>query len=186
MLPFTLTPPTLADAPALLAFECDNRGFFERHINARPPAYYSLDGVSAAIDLALREAQADTGRQYLVKGEGGCILARVNLSRLRRAHFHSAELGYRVAEAFTGQGLARAAVAQVRLLAFGRHGLQRLEACASSMNEASATVLSRLGFRQYGRSRRSFELHGVWHDLLHFECRADEPESDDPAMRERE
>ncbi|PTT79559.1 N-acetyltransferase, partial [Pelomonas sp. HMWF004] len=32
--------------------------------------------------------------------------------------------------------------------------------------------LQRNGFQQFGRSTRSFELGGVWHDCLHFERHA--------------
>ena len=54
-----LHPPTLDCADELLRFETDNRAFFEARINSRPPAYYSIDGVRAAIVLAEREAAAD-------------------------------------------------------------------------------------------------------------------------------
>ena len=46
----TLTPLTGQDASALLAFEVANRAWFESWVNARAPAYYSLEGVQAAID----------------------------------------------------------------------------------------------------------------------------------------
>jgi hypothetical protein len=36
----------------------------------------------------------------------------------------------------------------------------------------SARILLRNGFVQFGQSRRSFELHGVRYDRLHFECHA--------------
>ncbi|MGG6546789.1 UNVERIFIED_CONTAM: aromatic amino acid lyase, partial [Prevotella sp. 15_C9] len=49
-----LVPPTPDCADELLRFETDNRAFFEARINARPPAYYSPDGVRAAIAQAER------------------------------------------------------------------------------------------------------------------------------------
>ena len=54
-----LAAPTMADAADLLEFELQNRAFFERSINARPAAYYALEGVRAAIAAAAADAQAD-------------------------------------------------------------------------------------------------------------------------------
>ena len=169
-----LRPVAAADLEELLDFELRNRAFFETHINARPPAYYSADGVRAAIDTARREADEDKGYQYLLRDAGDALVGRVNLSRVRRAHFHSAELGYRVAEAAQGRGVAREGVRQVVALAFGPLKLVRVEATARVGNEGSARVLLRNGFSAFGRSRRSFELAGTWHDLVHYERHADD------------
>ena len=168
-----LRPPAAADADELLDFELRNRAFFEAHINARPSAYYSADGVRAAIETARREAEDDKGYQFLLRDAAGTLVGRVNLSRVRRAHFHSAELGYRIAEAAQGQGFAREGVRQVLALAFAELRLRRVEATARDGNEGSARELLRNGFSAFGRSRRSFELGGSWHDLLHCERHAD-------------
>jgi ribosomal-protein-alanine N-acetyltransferase len=168
-----LRPPALSDLDELLDFELRNRAFFEAHINARPADYYSADGVRAAIATACREADEDKGYQYLLRDSAGVLVGRVNLSRVRRAHFHSAELGYRVAEAAQGRGVAREGVRQVLALAFGELKLLRIEATARDGNAGSARVLLRNGFSAFGRSRRSFQLAGRWHDLVHHERHAD-------------
>ncbi|CAM4134921.1 GNAT family N-acetyltransferase [Roseateles saccharophilus] len=168
-----LIPPRLDDADELLRFETDNRAFFEARVNARPAGYYSPEGVRAAIALAEREAAEDKGYQFLVRSGAGELVGRVNLVGLRRSHFHSADLGYRMAESACGKGYASEAVRLVLLKAFGELGLKRLEANARVGNEGSIRVLLRNGFEQFGHSRRSFELGGVWHDRLHFERHAD-------------
>lgn len=169
-----LRPPTPSDADDLLDFELRNRAFFEAHINARPAGYYSAEGVRAAIETARREAEDDRGYQFLLRDAGGTLVGRVNLSRVRRAHFHSADLGYRVAEPHQGRGVAREGVRQLLALAFGELKLVRIEATARAGNEGSARVLLRNGFSAFGRSRRSFELAGSWHDLVHYERHADD------------
>ncbi len=168
-----LAPPTIADSDDLLAFEVDNRKFFETNINARPNEYYSHEGVYQAIKAATGQAQEDIAYQYLVRSAAGQLVARVNLSRVKRAHFHCAELGYRVAEHAVGQGVAAEAVRQVISLAFNEHRLYRLEANSRPENIGSIKVLQRNGFEQFGRAKRSFHLHGKWHDLLYFELHAD-------------
>lgn len=167
-----LSPPTPDVADELLRFETDNRAFFEARINSRPPGYYSPEGVRAAIALAVKEAAEDKGYQFLVRTEAGELVGRINLIGVRRRHFHSADLGYRMAEQACGKGYASEAVRQVLLKAFGELGLKRLEANARVANEGSIRVLRRNGFEQFGHSKRSFELDGVWHDRLYFERHA--------------
>lgn len=165
----TLTPATVDHASQLLQFELANRAFFEASINARPANFYALAAVREALELAEAEAREDKGYQYLIQAGGPEILGRVNLSRIRRAHFHAAELGYRLAASACGRGFATEAVRQALECAFGELGLVRVEADSRPENEASVRVLERSGFVQYGRSKRSFELGEVWYDRLHFE-----------------
>ncbi|MDC8784198.1 GNAT family N-acetyltransferase [Roseateles koreensis] len=168
----SLSAPELADVDELLAFELDNRAFFESMINARPADYYSAEGVRAGIAAAQDDAQTDRSYQFLLRDESGVLVGRVNLSQVRRQHFHAAMLGYRIGQAHQGRGFAKAAVAQVLAHAFQTLGLARVEATARSDNPGSLGVLRSNGFDQFGHSRRSFELNGVWHDLLHFERHA--------------
>jgi [ribosomal protein S5]-alanine N-acetyltransferase len=126
-----------------------------------------------AITAAIEETRAHTAFQYLVRDEAEHLVGRVNLSRVKRTHFHSAEVGYRIAEAATGRGVAAEAVRQAVALAFTEHRLHRLEATSRPDNAGSIKVLQRNGFEQFGRAKRSFQLHGAWYDLLHFERRAD-------------
>ena len=169
-----LAPVCGADLDALLAFEVGNRAFFEARINARPAGYYAREAVAAAIGAAEADARAGLGFQYLVRDDAGQLVGRVNFSRVRRAHFHAAELGYRIGEAFNGRGHATAAVQCALMLAFGELGLRRVEAMTMVGNAGSIRVLERNGFQRFGRSTRSFELGGHWHDTLHFERHADQ------------
>lgn len=173
----TLIPATVDYAAELLQFELENRAFFEARINARPSSFYSLEGITKALELAEQDALADIGYQYLIvadspENKSQNIVGRINLSRVRRAHFHSAELGYRIAQAACGQGFASKAIGLVMAKAFTELQLVRLEATASEINHASIRALQRNGFSQFGRARRSFELQGCWYDLLHFEAHA--------------
>ena len=164
----------VGDAAALLRFELEHRAYFERWVNARDPKFYSEQGVSAAIAAAESARANDQAFQYLVI-EDGRIVGRVNLTAVRRTHFQCAELGYRIGEHDGGRGIASKAVALCLAQAFGPHGLGRVEAVARPENKGSVRVLERNGFRQFGHSRRSFELGGRWHDRLLFERHADAP-----------
>jgi ribosomal-protein-alanine N-acetyltransferase len=169
-----LRPVAGADAAALLRFELEHRAYFERWVNARDPAFYSADGVAAAIAAAESAWTAGQAYQYLIV-DGARIVGRVNLTNIRRAHFFCADLGYRIGEHDGGRGIASRAVALCLERAFGEHGLRRIEATARPVNQGSIRVLERNGFHQFGHSRRSFELGGEWFDRLLFERHRDEP-----------
>ena len=162
------------DAAALLRFELEHRAYFERWVNARDPAYYSEQGVATAIAFAESARAADQAFQYLIV-EDDRILGRINLTAVRRAHYQCAELGYRIGEHDGGRGVASKAVARCVAQAFDVHALGRIEAVARPENKRSVRVLERNGFRQFGHSRRSFELGGRWYDRLLFERHADAP-----------
>lgn len=167
----TLTPPQWDDMNEMLAFELANRAFFESWINARPDAYYSVDGVARAIETSLLEASEDRAYQYLVR-ENGLLVGRLNFTQVRRRYYHCASLGYRMGAEYTGRGVARQAVALGLHKAFQDHELLRIEATVRPENLGSVRVLERSGFTQYGHSRKSFLLHGQWFDMLHFEIHA--------------
>lgn len=168
----TLAAPGHGHIDALLAFELENRAFFEATINARPASYYTREAVSLAVAQSMADSFADTGHQYLALDAAGQIVGRINLSVVKRVHFHSAVLGYRIGQSHCGKGVASEAVRQLLALAFGQLRLKRIEADCRVDNLASRRVLQRNGFVQFGHSRRSFEHGGVWHDRLHFECHA--------------
>lgn len=165
-----LTPASVEFAADLYQFELNNRAFFESRINARPDSYYSLDSVTKALQVAENEAKLDVGYQFLMFDKALNIVGRINLTRIRRAHFHSAELGYRIAELECGKGYASAAIGEVLDKAFLELDFKRIEAAVSVSNLASIRALQRNGFSQYGYAKRSFELNGVWYDVLHFEA----------------
>lgn len=50
------------DIDRLLAFEKDNRSWFEKHIEARPADFYSRHGVASHIDQLVEAA--NTGNTY--------------------------------------------------------------------------------------------------------------------------
>ncbi len=157
-----LMPASVEFAADLYQFELDNRAFFESRINARTQSYYSLDSVTKALQVAENEAKSDVGYQFFVCDKALNIVGRINLTRVRRAHFHSAELGYRIAELACGKGYASAAIRKILDKAFLELDLKRIEAAVSVSNLASIRALQRNGFSQYGHAKRSFELNGVF------------------------
>lgn len=165
----SVDPLQPADGEALLRFEVENRGFFERSIPGRGDAYYQLPTVSASIAANLEERQQGTDIMYAIRDTSGGIVGRINLVNIRRGPVQSAEIGYRIGEHHNGRGYATQAVSSVVREAFDGLGLHRLEAATAPTNIGSQIVLIRNGFEFFGRARSSFRVHDVWHDSVLFE-----------------
>jgi [ribosomal protein S5]-alanine N-acetyltransferase len=127
-------------APALLAFERDNRAYFARSVPDRGDDYFAHFAERHQALLAEQAAGVCHFHLVVVDGE---VLGRVNLVDVANG---SAELGFRMAEKATGRGLATAAVREVVELAATTYGLTSLTADAAVSNAASRGVLTRTGF----------------------------------------
>ncbi|TGA98803.1 GNAT family N-acetyltransferase [Streptomyces sp. MZ04] len=133
-------------APALLAFEQENRAHFAESVPDRGDAYFTDFETRHASLLA--EQAAGVCHFHVLVGDGGEILGRVNLIDVTSDG--EAELGYRIAKSAAGRGLATRAVRQVCVLAATEYGLRRLRAETTLDNPGSQTVLTRTGFAVTG------------------------------------
>ncbi|GAA2626987.1 GNAT family N-acetyltransferase [Streptomyces spororaveus] len=131
----------LDHAPALLAFERENRAYFAAAVPDRGDRYFAdFDERHTAL---LAEQATGLCFFHVLVGDGGEVVGRVNLVDVADG---SAELGYRIAERATGRGLATAAVREVCGLALARYGLTSLRAVTTLDNAGSRAVLARTGF----------------------------------------
>ena len=135
----------LDHAPALLAFERENRAYFAASVPDRGDEFFAeFDTWYAQL---LEWQAAGTDYFHLLVAEGGEVVGRVNLTEVGDG---SAELGYRIAQKAVGQGLATAAVRKVRELAATKYRLSRLRARVKLDNPASRKVLEHNGFVAVG------------------------------------
>ncbi|MFF2046026.1 GNAT family N-acetyltransferase [Kitasatospora sp. NPDC058170] len=128
-------------APALLAFEQENRAYFAQSVPDRGDDYFT-GFASRHRDLL---AEQDTGacRFHVVLDDRGELIGRVNLVDISDG---CAELGYRIDERATGRGVATAAVGEACRLAGAEYALSTLVAVTTLDNPASRAVLARNGF----------------------------------------
>jgi [ribosomal protein S5]-alanine N-acetyltransferase len=136
----------LDHAPALLVFERENRAYFAASVPDRGDEFFAEFDTRHAQLLAWQAAGTDY--LHLLVTEHGEVVGRVNLTNVVDG---SAELGYRIAQKAAGQGLATAAVRQVRELAATEYGLSRLRARVTLDNPASRKVLEHSGFVAVGK-----------------------------------
>ncbi|WP_330175061.1 GNAT family N-acetyltransferase [Streptomyces sp. NBC_01498] len=141
----------LDHAPALLAFEYENRAYFAVSVRDRGESYFARFAERLG-DLLTEQAAGLHYFHVLVSGDGTTadeVIGRVNLVDVADG---SAELGYRIAEKAAGKGLATEAVREVCALAAETYGLTTLRAAAHHDNAASRAVLEHAGFTATGES----------------------------------
>lgn len=131
-------------APALLAFELENREYFAKSIPDRGDEYFA--DFDARHEALLAEQEIGTIQFHLVV-EGDEVVGRVNLIDLADG---SAHLGYRIAEKATGRGVASTAVRLILERAATQYGLSTVQAKTTVDNLASQAVLMRAGFVRIG------------------------------------
>ncbi|MFJ8977200.1 GNAT family N-acetyltransferase [Streptomyces sp. NPDC102282] len=132
-------------APALLAFERQNRGYFAASIPDRGDDFFT--GFDARHAELLAEQAAGLLHFHVLVDGDGAVLGRVNLVDVAGG---SAELGYRIAEHAAGRGLATSGVGEVCALALEQYGLTVLQAETTVDNAGSRAVLARTGFVETG------------------------------------
>jgi [ribosomal protein S5]-alanine N-acetyltransferase len=132
-------------APAVLAFELENRAYFAASISDRGDDFF--DEFTDRYNASLAEQEAGVCAFYVLVDEDGSVLGRFNLYAIED---HTAELGYRVAQRVAGRGVATATVQELCRLAAVRHGLRTLRAATNTQNVASQKVLAKAGFVPVG------------------------------------
>jgi [ribosomal protein S5]-alanine N-acetyltransferase len=132
-------------APAVLAFELENRAYFAASVSDRGDDFF--DQFTDQHKALVAEQEAGICAFYVLVDEDGSVLGRFNLYDIENG---TAVLGYRVAEHVAGQGVATATVRELCGLAAARHGLRTLRAATAHENVASQKVLAKAGFVPLG------------------------------------
>ncbi|QKS69813.1 GNAT family N-acetyltransferase [Paenalkalicoccus suaedae] len=131
---------TEADAKNLLAFERDNRAFFEAYVPSRGESYFVWDEFLKRHDALLAE-QADGTSSFFLLKENGQIVGRVNVTDIVDG---VGDLGYRVGADSGGKGYATEGVR----LALARVDATVVRAKTLPDNVGSQRVLEKAGFKQ--------------------------------------
>jgi ribosomal-protein-alanine N-acetyltransferase len=133
------------DDARLLAFELENRDWFEQHVEARAAAFYTPEGVAAHIADYLRDYAAGIMHPCVLVEDDGAIIGRANLRRIDAAA-GTGEVGYRIARSQARKGLASGALEHLKELARRRYGLRMLNAWIAEENLGSRRVMEKCHF----------------------------------------
>jgi ribosomal-protein-alanine N-acetyltransferase len=159
------------DLDRLLAFEMANRAWFEQHVEARAPAFYSAAGVAAHIADYLDSYHAGSMHPcVLTSDDGAAIVGRANLRRIDHAA-GSGEVGYRIAHDQARQGLGSLALAHLMEVARSRYGLRMLNAWISPQNLGSRRILEKCGFARDALAAPTVaQVNGQQHTSHLYQC----------------
>lgn len=130
-------------ADQLLAFELENREFFESVIAPREEVFYSPAYVLAHIENLLNLNRQSLNYPYVLV-QNGSIIARANIKEMQSGGV--AEIGYRVGKIHAGKGIGSLCVAHLVNTGINL-GLKQLSAFVINNNPASEKVLLKNGFR---------------------------------------
>lgn len=112
-----------------------------------------------ATRMGALEVAGGTRQLVVALDEAGPVIGTVLLFKHDEGS-RRVELGYTLARAHWGRGLAREALAAVLTHAFGPLGLRRVDAEVDPDNLASNALLQRLGFTHEGLLRDKYEVRG--------------------------
>lgn len=158
----------LEDARALTDLCVANREHLRPWEPERDERYFTLEGQRENLHDLLEAYEAGELWPGLVLVDGEAA-GRITLNNILRGPLQSCFVGYWVAQAYTGRGVATEAVRQALRVAFRALGLHRVEAFTRVDNHASQRVLERNGFTPVGIARRHIHVNGQWHDERLFE-----------------
>lgn len=153
-----------ADAPALAGLLVSSRDFLAPWEPVRDERYFTEDGQRDSVGAALQAHSQGMVMPHVIVDGSGRVAGRITLNNIVRGAFLSGQLGYWVAAAYGGRGLATAAVGDIIGVAFGQLGLHRVEAATLLHNVRSQRVLERNGFVRFGLAPRYIRIAGQWQD----------------------
>lgn len=164
----------LEDAEQLAELAVRNRLFMEQWDPVRPEEYFTVAGRLAGIREAVTRFEQGTSLPHVILDRSSEVAGAITISGIVRGALLSGSIGYWVSQDRNHQGLATAAVAHVKSIAFGELGLHRLQAEILPHNAASRRVLERNDFIQYGVAPSYMRIAGRWQDhelfqVLNFE-----------------
>ena len=155
-----LRPLRPADAPALAAYRSDPA--VARYQSW--PLPFTLEHAQRMVAEMENRVPGDPGwvQIGLEVRSGGALLGDLAINTDQERV--QAELGFTLSASAQGQGYAHEALGALLAHAFGPLGLHRLHAGLDPRNEASARLLTRLGFRHEGTALESYWQRGEWTD----------------------
>ena len=164
----TLRELSKDDAAALTHAYLRNREHLAPWEPARAEVFFTEEWHTERLRAEVLENS--TGRALrTVLESGGEIVGRLNLTDIVHGAFESGSIGYWTDARLTGRGLMTRAIEALVAHSRDELGLHRLQAATLLHNEASQTVLTRVGFERIGVAPNYLRIAGEWQDHALFQ-----------------
>ncbi len=163
-----LRPVRVDDARALAGLYDAEREFLAPFEPERDATFFTPAGQARILERTIALRAAGFAERFLILSDNE-LVGVLAVNNIVRGVFQSATIGYFVAQAFNGRGIATQAVAWVCHWAFGEAELHRLEAGTLVDNVPSQRVLERNGFTRIGIAPQYLRIAGDWQDHVLFQ-----------------
>lgn len=140
-------------------FEWRNQRASRRHNPLMPMSFTDIRKMLASEGSDLSELKRYTSFRWFIEA-GGEPVGSVSLKNISR-QMGLAEIGYGVAEAHQGRGIATRAVRLLVDKVFRETSLRKIIALVHDQNVPSCRLLERLGFTREGLLREHYVIEGV-------------------------
>ena len=144
----------------------ENRGFMAPWEPDRGDDYFTVESQRKVIQAGLERKAQGVSLPHVILDENGEVVGRITLNSIVRGPFQSCSVGYWLSQNANGRGLATAALAEMKRIAFAELGLHRVEAGTLKHNIRSQRVLERNGFERFGLAPRYLKIAGEWQDHI--------------------
>ncbi|WP_019119780.1 GNAT family N-acetyltransferase [Brevibacillus massiliensis] len=152
------------DAPAFLDYLIRNKTAHQPFMPLREADYFTLETAARVTDQR-RLVEAD--QQYMFgvfSRETGQLIGKANLSKIIRAAFQNAFLGYDIDHTVQNRGYMTEAIRMVTAFGLNALDLHRIQASIMPRNLASQRVVENAGYIREGYSENYVKINGVWED----------------------
>lgn len=168
----SLRPLRREDSLALTRLIRANRAFLAESGPLRNDEHFTDAGQERAVLTSLDAAENGTMCPMVILDALDDLVGALNLNSIIRGAFQSASIGYWVSQDRNGEGIATAAVAAAKTVAFSALGLHRIQGETRLGNHASQRVLVKNGFVRYGVAPDYLKIAGRWqeHALYQVTC----------------
>lgn len=175
-----LRAPHLRDWPAWAKVRGESRDFLVPWEPTWPHDALPRAAFRRRLRRYEQDARDDTGYAfYVFDKQTDVALGGATLSQVKRGVTQSCSLGYWIGQSYARQGYMTDALAALISFVFDEIGLHRIEAACVPNNEASKTLLEKVGFTQEGYARQYLCINGAWQDHLLFAKLASDPRRTD-------
>jgi RimJ/RimL family protein N-acetyltransferase len=155
-----------SDKPALVQ-HLNDRDIYDRTLRIPFPYTDASADEWLALIAKITEQQ---GRpvKFAVRSADDALIGGCGFDGFQAGTSHLAEVGYWLAKPYWGRGIMTAVVQRLCRHAFEEFGLAKITAHVFPLNQASARVLEKCGFREEGFLRKHFLKGGQFVDARLF------------------
>lgn len=149
------------DAPLLVDYL--NNTEVVKYLSSRIPYPYTIKDAQWWVNTGCKEEAVAKAIEF-----NGVFCGVVGAHRQQFEYSHCAEIGYWLAEAYWGKGIASAALTQLSQIVFTTTDIIRLYASVFSTNPASMRVLEKAGYSLEGIFRQGANKNNEYYDVHTF------------------